>query len=112
MTVSWSDGRQSVMVDPSLIFSERGPEWLELSFAADVQVVVPRIVTEWLEGKGSLEPSLVLAPEDAELFDQRVEVLRSLGPELRAFDHNQVDLDPDAREILHLLVELGETGDV
>lgn len=97
------------MVDPSLVFSENGPEWVGLNREAGVEVVVPRIVTEWLAGEVDVDPSLLLAAEDVEMLDLRLAAIRELGPEtLSSFDHYQVDLDPDAREVLEGLLSSGD----
>ncbi len=92
------------MVDPSLLFSEGGTDWLRLSFENEVKVFTPRVVTEWLRGEVNLDPILLLADKDAEVLDQRLEEVRALGfDRLIAFDHRQASIDEEAGEVLDAL---------
>lgn len=101
MSEAWQGSEQSVMLDPSLAFSEQGLELMQL--ADEVELVVPRIVTQWVEGGGDIDPSLVLAPEDAEIFDLHLARIRELAPPLRTFDHDEVELDEGALMVLDRL---------
>lgn len=96
--------RPSVMIDPSLALSDQGLEWMEINLERGVELVVPMVVTHWIEGNDGIDPGLVLAPEDLESFDLRLAVLRERAPDLRGFDHKGVDLDEDARAALDRLL--------
>jgi hypothetical protein len=99
----------SVMIDPSLLFAANGSDWLRLNREAEVEVVVPRIVAEWLDGAGDLEPSLLLAPEDVEMLDPRLEEIRELASEgLRVIDHREISLDAISNETIERLHESGD----
>lgn len=105
MPEPWPDGRQSMMIEPSLLFSEHGIEWVRRSLETDVELVVPSIVYEWLGGVGDLDPSLLLAPEDAEMFEANLAAIGEFGPDvLRSFNHRQAAIDSSAQLVANRLL--------
>jgi hypothetical protein len=101
-------GEQSVMTDPSLLFSEQGVELLQLGLGAETDIVVPMVVAQWMDGSGDVDPELVLAPEDVEVFDLRLAQIRELAPSPTTFTHEEVNLDENAAIVLDRLLSSGD----
>lgn len=99
--------RDTLMLDPSTLLSEEGPELIAANLEMGVEVLISRHFGAWLEGAFDLDPRELLAPEDAELVGQRLERLREMDAlaRLRRFGSVDARLNRPSATVLDGLID-------
>lgn len=93
------------MVDPSLLLSREGIEWLGEDPAARSAIVIPAVFAEWLAGSRDLDLRALIAPEDLQLVDEHRARLTDILADVAVFSYRDaVALGPASRSVLDALL--------
>jgi|GEM_PF-3252682 len=88
------------MIDPSTLLSAEGPQWVRENLRRGVTVVVSSRVEGWLAGGPDSDLSRLIAPEDWEEVEHRLDELSPLAAGFEFFHHRDAELSPAAEAVL------------
>ncbi len=99
--MSFSSLQPSLLVDPSILLSEEGLTWLEEDAQSRTNVVISEVFANTLQEANALDLRALVAPEDAEHLDRRLERLVPLIPSLATYGYRpgEDELSPESRDV-------------
>lgn len=93
-----------LMLDPSLLLSERGLGWLEEDETIRGGIAVPAVFAEWLRGERLLDVESLVAPGDLDAVTGRRSRLVDTLPDVTVFSYLEGNLSDHAQTVLEELL--------